>query len=257
MQGGAIGASSGMHCSSSSSLAFSEGYTWISWFVFRLIFRATSISSSRFRWTLSPVIKPFKPHEQFLINNGVITIVWCCCSHLNAIGIFNLLTSCCGITSLVTDITSSCRFCFYQHLKSADSFIIVEAKFSKQHGVFDSKYSQNRQKYYQKQISCQIYKSNFLWNVLTKANFLWNFLAIKGTHIPWQYSTFFGMDCFQPNACCRLGSAQLTTLHWSHTLWWGPSCSPLTWDCQDVPSVPFHDCLICYTFSSLILCCLG
>ena len=73
-----------------------------------------------------------------------------------AIGVFNLRASSCGVASSVADISSSCRFSYYQHLnKSADFFNIVEANFSKQHGVFDSKYSQNRQKYNQKQISCE------------------------------------------------------------------------------------------------------
>ena len=78
--------------------------------------------------------------------NGALTVIWWCCSNLYAIGVFNLRESSCGVASSVADISSSCRFSYYQHLnKSADFFNIVEANVSKQHGVFDSKYSQNRQ----------------------------------------------------------------------------------------------------------------
>ena len=61
------------------------------------------------------------------------------------------------------------------------------------------------------------------------------------------------MACFPPTARCRLGSAPRTASHWSHALWRGPYRSPRTWDCQDVLSAPFRDCLICYKFSSLFL----
>ena len=98
-----------------------------------------------------------------------------------------------GVACLVADITSSWRFCFYQHLKKSADFFNFVVNLSKQ--IFQSNveyFSQNILRIGKSTFLVKFNKTNFLLNFLPKTNLLWNFLAIKRTYLLWRYRTFLG-----------------------------------------------------------------